>query len=573
MSNIAIALCQINPTVGDFDGNRKKILASAIEASSNGAQVMVFPECAISGYPAEDLFLRPQFIKKAEATLENLCAELPAEALCIIGSPSKSNNHKAHNSAVIIHQNKIQARYHKQNLPNYGVFDEQRIFSEGQEALVLNINNALVAIHICEDSWDITHPAVEELNGIPLSAIINLSASPFHAEKLLRREKFLGELSKKLNAPLLYCNLVGGQDELVFDGRSMQVDPSGNITQLAKGFEEDILYSNIPVKKNKQAFPENTLGFTLNDTKVGFAVPSEPLTSTNVCADLHAALCLGLRDYVHKNGFQKVLIALSGGIDSALVATLAVDALGADAVHAVTMPSQYSSEGTYQDALLLAKNLGISIDSLSIQSLFEAYLKELEPLWPDTKPNVAEENIQARIRGNLIMALSNKFGWLVLATGNKSELATGYCTLYGDMAGGFAVIKDLLKTEVFALCEWINQEAGSERIPKSTITRPPSAELRPDQKDSDSLPPYDILDPILEAYVENDCSAETIIAQGFDPKTVERIIRLVDRNEYKRRQAPIGIKLSPKAFGRDRRIPITQKQTANEQFTPSNDRG
>jgi NAD+ synthase (glutamine-hydrolysing) len=412
-------------------------------------------------------------------------------------------------------------------LPNYGVFDEKRVFDAGHKSFIFEAFGNKVGIQICEDSWLPGGAACTALSAEFPDLVINLSASPYHRGKRLEREQVFSAAAKKLKAPLFFCNQVGGQDELVFDGGSMAFDATGNVTARAPLFQEYTLMGS-------------------NDWKT-----PEPLE------EVYEALKLGLRDYVNKNGFKKTVVAVSGGIDSALVLTLAVDALGADRVAAVTMPSQYSSHDTLSDAGKIAANLGVGFHTIPIFPIFGKFTDELSKVWKNDEPGLAEENLQARIRGTLIMAMSNKNGWLVLTTGNKSEFATGYCTLYGDMAGGFAVIKDVPKTLVFDLCRWRNEQGLA--IPPSTIERPPSAELRPDQKDSDSLPPYDVLDPILEAYVEKDMGIDAMLAAGFDEAAVRKAVRLVDLSEYKRRQGPPGIKITPKAFGRDRRMPITNR--------------
>ena len=458
------------------------------------------------------------------------------------------------------------------------------MFVPGDKALVLEIGNARIGIHICEDSWMLDEPACSALKPLELDAVINLSASPYHRGKLGQRESVLGTTAAFLKAPLLYCNLVGGQDELVFDGASFAIGPDGKLLARAKQFSEEILYVNLPVNGAKGLAPSKHLegGTPVPPQIVSFPTlgktdgkSSNPWKNTiepalDDLAEVYSALKLGLRDYVDKNGFRKVVVALSGGIDSAIVATLAVDALGRKRVEGITMPSQFSSKETLSDAVLIARHLGIDCRTIPIQNLQDTYLAELSHLWAGRPPDTTEENLQARIRGNIVMALSNKFGWLVLTTGNKSELATGYCTLYGDMVGGFAVIKDVPKTLVFELAKWRNRQDTAPAIPPSTIERPPTAELRPNQKDTDSLPPYDILDPILERYIERDWGPDEIVADGFDPAVVKRVARMVDRNEYKRRQGAPGIKITPKAFGRDRRMPITNLYGENP--TPSPDR-
>jgi len=522
MSSIQTALIQMNPTVGALEENASRIIAKAAQAAVDRAQLIVFPELVLCGYPPEDLILRPHFIADCAKQIDRLAAELPADVFCVVGAPVGRFN-----SAVVFHGGKQIGIYRKMLLPNYGVFDEKRVFDAGREAFTFDAFGTKVGIHICEDSWLADGDACRALAAEKPDLVVNLSASPYHRGKRLEREAVFSAAAKKMNAPLLFCNQVGGQDELVFDGGSAVFDTTGDITARAPLFEEHTLTQRSNGWKN-----------------------TEPLE------EVYEALKLGLRDYVKKNGFKKTVVAVSGGIDSALVLTLAVDALGADRVAAVTMPSQYSSNETLSDAGKIAANLGVEFHTIPIFPIFGKFTAELSKVWNPT-PGLAEENLQARIRGTLIMALSNKNGWLVLTTGNKSEFATGYCTLYGDMAGGLAVIKDVPKTLVFDLCRWRNEQ--SLAIPPSTIERPPSAELRPDQQDTDSLPPYEVLDPILEAYVEKDMGIDAMLAAGFDEAAVRQAVRLVDLSEYKRRQGPPGIKITPKAFGRDRRMPITNR--------------
>ena len=520
------ALIQFNPTVGDLEKNASRIIAAAEGAAGNGAQLIIFPELALCGYPPEDLILRPQFIQDCDKQIKRLADKLPRQVFTVVGAPLADSTGR-YNAAVVFHKGQVVGIYRKMLLPNYGVFDEKRVFDAGREAFTFDAFGTKVGIQICEDSWQPDGEACRALAAKKPELVINLSASPYHSGKRFEREAVFAAAAKKLKAPLLFCNQVGGQDELVFDGGSTAFDANGNVTARAPLFQE----------------------YTLMDSKDW--KPLDPIE------EVYEALRLGLRDYVNKNGFKKTVVAVSGGIDSALVLTLAVDALGKDRVAAVTMPSQYSSHETLSDAGLIAANLGVEFHTIPIFPMYEKFTGALAEVWHNAKPDLTEENLQARIRGTLIMALSNKFGWLVLTTGNKSEFATGYCTLYGDMAGGFAVIKDVPKTLVFDLCRWRNQQGVV--IPPSTIERPPTAELRPDQKDSDSLPPYDVLDPILEAYVEKDMGVAEMLAAGFGEAAVRKAVRLVDRSEYKRRQGPPGIKITPKAFGRDRRMPITNR--------------
>ena len=538
-----VVLAQINSTVGALKANADHIIVVAQEAAAAGAELIAFPELALCGYPPEDLVLKSHFLQDAEAELGRLVRQLPTEVTVVVGVPRHLDG-QTYNTAVVFWGGQEIATYRKMLLPNYGVFDEKRVFAAGTEPVVIEVAGQRIGLHICEDSWFVDEAPCRLMAEAGVDAVLNISASPYHRGKLAVRERILTRAAHAMGAPLFYCNLVGGQDELVFDGGSLVVGPHGILAR-AEQFKTGALsvQSSNHWKKSSERVPT-----------IGKITPA--LTEL---AEVYAALTLGLRDYTDKNGFKGVVLGISGGIDSALVAALAVDALGADRVTGITMPSIFSSSETLSDAHLVAKNLGIRILEAPIKALHEQYLAELSPLWPGRAPDTTEENLQARIRGNIVMALSNKFGWLVLTTGNKSELATGYCTLYGDMAGGFAVIKDVPKTLVFELARWRNQNAGREVIPASTIDRPPTAELRANQKDQDSLPPYEVLDAILERYVEKDESAGAIIAAGFEPATVRRVIRLVDLNEYKRRQGAPGVKITPKSFGRDRRLPITNR--------------
>lgn len=524
MQTLQPALIQFNPTVGALEQNADRIIALASAAAADGAQLIVFPELSLCGYPPEDLILRPHFIQDCAKQLDRLATELPADAFCVVGSPAERFN-----AAIVFHGGKQIGIYRKMLLPNYGVFDEKRVFDEGTEPFTFDAFGTKVGIHICEDSWIADGAACTALAAEKPDLVINLSASPYHRGKRLEREAVFAAAARAMNAPLLFCNQVGGQDELVFDGGSAAFEADGTLTARAPLFKEGT--------------------FT---TGSGLFQILEPLE------EVYEALKTGLRDYVNKNGFKKTVVAVSGGIDSALVLAIAVDALGKDNVAAITMPSQYSSSETLSDAELIAKNFGVEFHTIPIFPIFGKFTDELSKHW-NPEPGLAEENLQARIRGTLIMAMSNKNGWLVLSTGNKSEYATGYCTLYGDMAGGFAVIKDVPKTLVFELSRWRNTQSDTPAIPPSTIERPPSAELRPDQQDTDSLPPYEELDPILEAYVEKDMGIDAMLAAGFDEEAVHKAVRLTDLSEYKRRQGPPGIKITPKAFGRDRRMPITNR--------------
>ena len=549
-----IALAQIDPTVGDIDGNAAKIADWIGRAREGGADLVIFPELAIPGYPAEDLYLKRHFVEAGNRAVQEL-AEGVTGIVALVGfaEPAAGGGdgyRQAHNALAVLADGGVREVYRKWRLPNYAVFDEQRYFAPVDEPRTIEVAGTPVGLTICEDVWVEGPPAsVEADEGARL--IANPSGSPYHRGKGREREEMFAERARAYGAHLAFCNLVGGQDELVFDGHSFVIDPDGNVVARAAQFEEELLFCDVPSS--------------------GTAELREPLEDS---AEVYGALVLGLRDYVGKNGFRHVGIALSGGIDSALVALLAADALGAENVSCVVMPSPHSSAETQDDARAIAANLGTELIEIPIEATMGSYEEALraafesgggdpEPLPRDptrpSEPDLAAENIQARIRGNMMMALSNEHGWLVLTTGNKSEMSVGYATLYGDMAGGFAVIKDVPKTLVYELVRYRNREAGSELVPASVIERAPSAELRPDQLDSDSLPPYDLLDQVLEAYVERDQGREAIVEAGLPSEVVDEVVRMVDRAEYKRRQAAPGIRITPKAFGRDRRLPITNR--------------
>jgi len=531
MSALRIAMAQVNVTVGDLYGNGRILLDAAARAREAGAHIVVFPELALSGYPPEDLLLKPQFLRDCRAALDALGPQMP-DLVALVGFP----DHDAgcvYNAAALVRNGAVDRIYHKMELPNYGVFDEKRYFVPGSKPLRFEVAGRRVCVTICEDIWVEGSPAAH--SAADADVTVNLSASPFHAGKLARRREVAAGFARRTGTTVVYTNLVGGQDELVFDGGSLAVDSAGELLAAAARFEEHLLCVDLP------------------------GAPPITMPELDPVDEVYRALVLGTRDYVRKNGFERVVIGLSGGIDSALTACVAAEALGAENVTGVTMPSQYTSDGTLNDAARQADALGLRLITVPIEPVYNAYLSALAEPLAGAEPDVTEENVQARIRGNLLMALSNKFGWLVLTTGNKSEFAVGYCTLYGDMAGGFAVIKDVPKTLVYDLARHVNRRAGREAIPQSIIDRPPSAELRPDQKDTDSLPAYEVLDPILEQYVERDVAPAHIAAPGIPRELVERIVRLVDRTEYKRRQSPPGIKITPKAFGRDRRLPITNR--------------
>ncbi|MEE8204689.1 MAG: NAD+ synthase [Dehalococcoidales bacterium] len=576
MRQLRIGMAQINTTVGDFSGNYTKILKSIKEARSLGVGLLTFPELAICGYPPEDLLLKPRFI---DENLRYLTRLVKSSSGITIVAGFVDSRKDLYNAAAIIHDGRLAGTYHKIYLPNYGVFDENRYFRAGRECPVYVIDGVGVGINICEDIWYEAGPTFAQAHS-GAEVIVNISASPYHYGKASFREKTLTARACDNTVIIVYNNLVGGQDELVFDGSSLVLDERGQLLAQGKQFEEDLVVVDLDIAsvlkarlrdsgwKKKPPFPDGhkwpTARIVVSQAPPATPKPRLPqrqVKTRNLANEIYDALVLGTGDYVGKNGFEKVVIGLSGGIDSSLVAAIAVDALGPENVIAVAMPSKYSSPGSMSDAKLLAKNLGIKLLAIPIGRVFKAYLDELAEAFAGAKANTAEENIQARIRGNLLMALSNQFGWLVLATGNKSEMATGYTTLYGDMAGGFAVIKDVPKTLVYKLASYRNSAAGNELIPASVLDKAPSAELRPDQKDADTLPPYDLLDPALTAYVEDDKSVEQIIAMGIDEQVAKQAARLVDSSEYKRRQAPPGIKITTKAFGRDRRLPITNRFT------------
>ena len=571
MRRLRIGLAQINTTVGDFAGNIQKILEAVAQAKSLDVDLITFPELAICGYPPEDLLLKPQFIEENLRSLEKVI-ESSSGITIVVGFVDAKGD--IYNAAAVIHDGKLAGVYHKINLPNYGVFDENRYFQAGRECPVYIINGVGIGINICEDIWYEAGPARAQASS-GAEVIVNISASPYHFGKRNFRERMLGTRASDNVAIIAHNNLVGGQDELVFDGSSLVLDEKGQLIAKGKQFEEDLIVADLDVEavfRTRLHDPRWRKGILLEErwrgTKVVVSepcaspkppLPQRQLQVRDLPGEVYDALVLGTRDYVLKNRFEKVVIGLSGGIDSSLVAAIAVDALGPSNVVGVAMPSRYSSPASISDAERLAQNLGIRLITIPIEKAFQAYLETLAKAFEGTEPNVAEENIQARIRGNILMALSNKFGWLVLTTGNKSEMATGYATLYGDMAGGFAAIKDVPKSMVYELARYRNSLAGYELIPSSILDKQPSAELKPNQQDTDTLPPYDLLDPVLTAYVEEDKSIEQIIAMGFDKEVVEQIAQLVNKSEYKRRQAPPGIKITPRAFGRERRLPITNR--------------
>ncbi len=570
MRTIRIAMAQMNPTVGDLVGNRDMIIDFIGRAKKIGADVMTFPELAMTGYPPEDLVLKPQFVKDNIRVLKEI-RKATGGVTVVIGFVD--NNEHIYDAAAIMDNGKLVYVYHKMLLPNYGVFDEYRYFKPGSRYPVITVKGVNIGVNICEDIWFADGPArLQSLAGAEV--IVSLNASPYHKGKGRERIQMLSLRAKENTVYVVYANMVGGQDELVFDGQSMVIDQNGKLIALGKQFEEELITLDLKLsgkprptldrssekllERHRDFIDSVVLSERPSRRKKPIPAPRKEKPYT-ACEEVYHALVLGTRDYVRKNGFRAVVIGLSGGIDSSLVATVAVEAIGKENVTGVFMPSQYSSKESREDAYELARNLGIRILNIPIEQTFEAYLNTLRGPFAKTKTGVAEENIQARIRGNTLMALSNKFGWLVLTTGNKSEMSVGYATLYGDMAGGFAVIKDVPKTMVYEVARCANRLAGKTLIPKRVMTKAPTAELRPNQKDSDSLPVYPVLDPILKAYVEDDKEFDEILAMGFDRKTVERVIRLVDLSEYKRRQTPPGIKITQRAFGKDRRFPITNR--------------
>ena len=566
-----LALVQTNPTVGDLDGNRALILERLGEAKGLGADLVVFPELAVTGYPPEDLLLRPGFVRAAERSLAEIASAARGTTL-LIGTPQLDRD--LYNACAVCADGEVKAFVKKRFLPNYGVFDEMRYFAPGDELFVFEHGETVVGVTVCEDMWQPGPPATDlALAGAQL--LVNISASPFHVGKDREREEMFMIRARDNTAFVAFCNMVGGQDELLFDGHSVVIDDEGAVLARAPGFEEALLVVDVDptavtarrlTDSRRRALaadrgappPVRTIRL---DPPRAQAEPAAPpvVPFDDELEQMRQALVLGLRDYVRKNGFSEIVVGVSGGIDSALTAAIAVEALGPERVHCVSMPSRYSSEGTRTDARRLAESLGCEFREIAIGPMVDAFGAALAASFAGREPDLTEENVQARIRGILLMALSNKFGWLLVATGNKSEMSVGYATLYGDMAGGFALLKDVFKTDVFRLSRHLNERAGRELIPASIIERAPSAELRPDQLDEDSLPPYAQLDEVLEAYVEEDRSLEELSADGFDADVVQRAVGMIDRAEYKRRQAPPGVRLRPKAFGRDRRTPITNR--------------
>ena len=567
MTVLRIALAQLNPTVGDLDGNLAKLIEAYDRAEAAGCDLVAFPELSITGYPPEDLVMKPGFVADNRAALDTFAAHT-GECAAVVGFVDSDRD--LYNAAAMCVGGQVAGVYRKRVLPNYAVFDEQRYFTPGTDNDPLElyeIGGIKVGVSVCEDIWSPFGPlATQAAGGAELN--ININGSPYSWEKDTRREQMVATRAQDAHSAIVYVNQVGGQDELVFDGGSFVVDADGKLLARAPQFIEDLMIVDLPVPpvyrkrlldpRGKRTDSELPVVHISSATRAADAVVRSPITDPlDSYRELYDALVLGTRDYLRKNGFSDVVIALSGGIDSTIVTCIAVDALGPEHVHVVSMPSRYSSDHSKSDAKLLADNLGVDFRTISIEPAFQAYLDMLSPSFEGREPGLTYENIQSRCRGLLLMALSNEMGWMALTTGNKSELAVGYFTIYGDSVGGYAVIKDVLKLDVYELCRYVNRAAGREVIPENVITKPPSAELRPDQRDDQSLPPYEVLDPILELYVEQDRTANEIIEMGHDEAMVRRITRLVDIAEYKRRQSPPGVRVSAKAFGKDRRMPIT----------------
>lgn len=552
--HIRLALAQVNCTVGDLSFNAGKITDYIEKAQKAGADIVSFPELAITGYPPEDLLFKQHFIERNMEILKGLARSV-GDIIVIAGFADKKGS-GVYNAAAVMYKGKVLGAYHKMLLPNYGVFDEVRYFRPGKAPFVFKANNIVFGINICEDIWRKDGPVrMSALAGA--QAIIMINSSPYHIGKIKERERIIQKAARANKVFISYTNLVGGQDELIFDGRSMVVNDKGRVISRAAAFEEDLLITDIVLSPARKKAGKELLAIDRHLLKKQTQVKNRLAPALENSEEVYRALLLGLKDYITKNGFKKVIIGLSGGVDSALVAALAVDVLGKDNVVGVFMPSRYSSDESAHDAKQIALNLGIRYEVIAIEPMYKLYLLTLASLFAGTEKNIAEENLQARIRGNVLMALSNKFGWLVLTTGNKSEMSTGYATLYGDMAGGFAVIKDVPKTLVYKLARYRN--SISHVMPDNVLTKEPTAELKPDQKDSDSLPVYAKLDPILKAYVEDDRDVKKIISVGYDKEDVLKVVAMVDKSEYKRRQSPPGIRITPRAFGKDRRMPITNR--------------
>ena len=573
MSELIIALAQVNTDVGDFERNSVKILEYADKAAGVGADLVVFPELSLTGYPPEDLLLKPEFAARSMEYCEKLARDID-DIIAVVGFVER--DYDTFNSAAVINRGEVACTYRKTFLPNYGVFDEKRYFGAGNSNTVLDVGGVRVGLTICEDIWFAGGPVEEQVARGGAEVVLNLSASPFNRGKYDYREKLIAARSMDGPVVLVYVNTVGAQDELVFGGGSLVYHPMQGFLAKAQRFKEQLLVCQVDLSSLASS--------RLLEPRFRYSMPSCSHERFDVCyldrpaaassfkpppcemprkmtssEEIFEALIMGLREYVSRNGFEKVVLGLSGGIDSALTAALGVEALGPDNVICVFLPSKYTSAMSDEAARRLAENLGVKLLNVSIEDVYDAYMRTLTPELGEGEEGPAYENLQARARGNILMALSNAFGYLVLATGNKSEFSMGYCTLYGDMAGGFALIKDMLKTQVYELCEYINTRSEREVIPREIIKRPPTAELRPDQLDTDSLPPYDLLDPVLEAYIERGATAQEMVDAQMDPELVKRVIRTVDANEYKRRQAPVGVKITSRAFGRDWRMPITAR--------------
>lgn len=571
MRRVRLTLAQLDPTLGDFEGNVLKVKQAIDHAESMKSDLLLLPELFITGYPPEDLIFRLSFLEANRRALDEVARYTEKKkVICIVGFIDFDED--VYNAAAVIHDGKIRGIYRKIFLPNYSVFDEKRYFHPGQKLMILKLGSIKVGLTVCEDIWSPAEPLATLVSGNGVQLILNISASPYCIEKAKLREKYVSAKAYEHHVAIAYCNMVGGQDELVFDGASFVCDANGELLARAKLFEEDLLTVDVDLDENLRVnlidprrrymrvenYPAEVIEFEEPTVK------KEQLESTisqlyEREQEIFTALVTGLRDYVKKNGFKKAVLGLSGGMDSSLVAVIAVEALGAENVKGVLMPSIYTSRESVEDASQLASNLGIETFTLPINEVFREYLQTLKPVFSDKPADTTEENIQARIRGNYLMALSNKFGWLVLTTGNKSEIATGYCTLYGDTAGGFAVIKDVYKTDVYKIARWYNQSKGSQIIPERVFIKLPTAELKPGQFDQEKLPPYEILDGILRLYVEEGLDAKEIVERGYDSKTVLNVLQMINMSEYKRKQAPIGIKVSKRAFGKDWRMPLTNK--------------
>ena len=575
MRPFRLALAQIDVVVGDVPGNRARIEAALARSEELAPDLVVFPELAVSGYPPEDLLLKPSFLEAARGAVEELARGV-GDATVVVGFPDREAD--VYNAAAVLRQGRVRHVYRKRYLPNYGVFDENRYFQRGETIPVYGLGDVTLAVNICEDIWYPGEPLTAQALVGDAQLAVNLSASPYHAGKGHDRERMIATRAEDNAIVIGYCNLVGGQDELVFDGQSLVVDEDGALIARGAAFVEDLIVVDLPLERvfeerlhdprRRKARLRGRAGPPVERIELGArragAQPPLPQrtpapTPHSRAAEILAALTLGLGDYFRKNGFHEACLGVSGGIDSAVTAAIAVRALGPERVHGFYLPSPFSSHTSSRGARELCANLGISLGELPIGEIMEAYLEALRGPFAGHPADTTEENLQARIRGNLLMALSNKFGWLVLASGNKSEISVGYSTLYGDMVGGFAILKDVLKTGVYELAEEICRQAGHAVIPRETIERAPTAELKPGQRDTDTLPPYDVLDPILEAYVERDLASRDIVALGYDEATVRWVVEAVDRSEYKRRQAPPGLKITTRAFGKDRRMPITNR--------------